>query len=108
MLLALFAPGIALAAPAANPPAPAPADPVKPAAASEPGAAASKPSDVEGVTVSGARPAIGTPPDKKAALAAEAAKDEAWRNYRKSTPPLTNNPNDDSRDFPGLQVTAPQ
>jgi len=66
---------------------------------------------VEGVTVQAPRPpseAAGIPPDKAAALAEEAAKDEAWRKYRESRPPLTSNPNDLSKDFPGLRTYVPQ
>ncbi len=112
MLLAVFALGLVSAAPTAQ----AQSEPDKPAAApepnaaaSEPGAAASKASSVEGVTVN-ARPgsgALGVPPAKAAAYADEAAKNEAWRKYRESTPPLTSNPNDLSKDFPGLQAYIP-
>jgi predicted outer membrane protein len=107
MLLAVFAPGLASAAPAAQ----AQSEPDKPAAASEPNAEASKPSTVEGVTVNAPRPqpgALGVPPDKAAALAAEAANNEAWRKYRESMPPLTSDPNDLSKDFPGLRTYVPQ
>jgi hypothetical protein len=107
MLLAIFAPGLASAAPAA----PAQSDHDKPAAASEPSAAASAPSSVEGVTVNAPRAGSGVdavPPEKAAAFAEEAAKNEAWRKYRESTPPLTSDPNDLSKDFPGLQAYVPK
>ncbi len=113
MLLAVAAVGLASAAPAAQ----AQSEPDKPAAASEPTPAASKPnawtpqpSSVEGVTVSASRyrPDIGVPPEKAAAYGVEAAKTEAWRKYRKSMPPLTDNPNDDSKDFPGIQIRPSQ
>jgi hypothetical protein len=112
-LLAGFAPGLASAAPAA----PAPGGQNKPVAAPEPGAAApsqpgaadAPPGSVEGVTVNATRSgAIGVPPDKAAAFAAQAAKDEAFRKYRESTPPLTGDPNDQSKDFPGLHTYVPQ
>ena len=104
--LAAFALGLALAAPAAQ----AQSDPNKPAASSAPSsAAAAKPGDPGEVTVRAprARTAIGIPPAKAAALADEAAKNEAWRKYRESTPRLTRDPNDQSKDFPGLQSYVP-
>jgi hypothetical protein len=107
MLLAIFAPGLASAAATA----PAKGEQEKPAAASEPSAAVPEPNGVEGVTVNAPRPVPGAksvPPEDAAAFAAEAAKDQAWRDYRKSTPPLTCDPNDLSKDFPGLQTYIPQ
>ena len=86
------------------------ASPEQGAAPSQPDAAPAQPSSVEGVTVN-VRPRTDLgriSPEKKAALDEEAAKDQAWRDYRKSTPPLTNNPNDDSKDYPGLQTLLPQ
>ncbi len=101
-LLAVFVPGLASAAPIA----PDQGKHEKPAAASEP---ASEASGVEGVTVNAPRSrSIGIPAEKEAAFAAEAAKNEAWRKYRESTPPLTSDPNDQSKDFPGLQAYIPQ
>jgi hypothetical protein len=83
----------------------------KPPTAAEPVAAPAKPSSVEGVTVNAPRAgsnAIGVAPADAAAFAAEAAKNEAWRKYRESMPPLTSNPNDQSKDFPGLKAYVPQ
>lgn len=107
MLLAVSAFGLASAAPAAQ----AQSEPDKPAAASEPTPPASKPniwtsppSGVEGVTVNAQRRRPDVPTEKAAAYGAEAAKTEAWRKYRRSMPPLTDNPNDDSKDFPGIQL----
>ena len=105
MLLPLFALGLAASAPTAQ----AQAVPDKPAAAAaQPGAPAPQPSGVEGVTVSAPRPGLtDVPPDKAAGYAEEAAKNAAWKGYRESTPPLTSNPNDQSKDFPGLQAYIP-
>jgi len=104
MLLAVLALGLALEAPTAR----AQSEPDKPAAPSEPSAAAAKPGSVAEVTVTAPQTKpIGIPPEKAAALAAEAAKNEAWRKYRESTPPLTRDPNDQSKDFPGLQSYVP-
>jgi hypothetical protein len=111
--LAAFAVGLALVAPAAQ----AQGEPDKPAASSTPSPAASKPAATpskpghEGeVTVRAprARTVIGVPPDKAAGFADEAAKNEAWRKYRESTPPLTRDPNDQSKDFPGLHADVPK
>ena len=96
--------GAALAA-AAAPLALAQTTPDKPA---QP-APAAKPSSLEGVTVNAARrPALGVPPAKAAAYAGEAAKSEAWRKYRASKPPLTADPNDQSKDYPGLKTYLPK
>lgn len=112
MLSAAFALGFALTAQAQSQSdhpavAPSPAS-----AATEPAAAApwpgSAPGAVEGVTVKAARPGFGVPAEKATAYDAEAAKNEAFRKYRKSTPPLTGDPNDDSKDFPGLQTYIPK
>jgi hypothetical protein len=43
------------------------------------------------------------PPDRAKAFAAEAAKDEAWRNYRNSIPALGAGPLERAKDYPGLQ-----
>jgi hypothetical protein len=107
-LLAVFALGLASAAQAQ---AQAQNDQDKPAAASEPGAAASKPGSVEGVTVNAPPPLaarLGVPPEKAAEYAAEAAQNKAWSDYRKSTPPVTSDPNDQSKDYPGLQTYIPK
>jgi len=105
MLLPLFALGLASAAQAQS----VPDKPVAPAAAPQPAAAAPQPSGVEGVTVSAPRPGLtDVPPDKAAGYAEEAAKNAAWKGYRESTPPLTSNPNDQSKDFPGLQAYIPK
>jgi len=111
-LLAVFALGLASQAPTAQ----AQSQPDKSAAASKsgaadskPGAAASEPSSVPEVTVDAPPSQVSrVPPAKAAALAAEAAKNEAWRKYRDSMPPLTRDPNDLAKDFPGLQSYAPQ
>jgi hypothetical protein len=109
MLLATFALGLASAAQAQGPGKPAAAKPAAPKpVAPKPAAAAPKPSSVAGVTVNAQRRRPLIPTAKAEAYAAAAAKDEAWRKYRKSMPPLTNNPNDDSKDFPGIQLRESQ
>ncbi len=113
MRSALFALGLASAAATAqaqteknNPPTPP-----------ESVAATPNPDAVEGVTVDAParrRLEADIPADKLAGFDAEAAKDEAFRNYRKSTPPLTadardvGDPNDQSTNFPGLQTYLPK
>ncbi len=85
-------------------------------APTERAAAASSPDPVEGVTVSGRRSDTGAtiPDDKKAEFDAEAAREAAFREYRQSRPPLTaddknvGDPNDQSKDFPGLQSYLPK
>lgn len=96
LLLAVFAPGLASAQTPTQPPVQTP-----------PSGAPSQPSAVEGVTVDAARPRVPVPADKAAEYSAEAAKSEEWRKYRESTPPLTQNPNDMSKDFPGLRTYVP-
>jgi hypothetical protein len=104
-LLAVLALGLASEAPTAQ----AQNEHDKPVAASKPTAQASGSSKVAEVTVNARRRrVIGVPPAKAAAFAAEAAKNEAWRKYRESTPPLTRDPNDQGKDFPGLQSYLPQ
>ena len=74
-------------------------------------AAAAKPASVGGVTVQAPRPEskLGQiPPDKKAQFDDEAAKQEAWKTYRKSTPPLSDRTLEQSKDYPGLQTLLPQ
>lgn len=74
------------------------------------------PAPVEGVTVDAARRPrdANIPADKAAEYDAAAAKDEAFRKYRDSTPPLSadskglGDPNDQSKDFPGLQSYIPK
>jgi hypothetical protein len=56
---------------------------------SESSAAASKPGSVSGVVVQAPPKLDRIPPDKKAALDAEAAKGKAWKKYRNTTPPAT-------------------
>jgi len=109
MLVALFALGLTSGAAFAQAPQgkPAVSGPSEPAPDAKPAAA---PNSVEGVTVTGAKvlPKIGIPDDKAEAYAAQAAQDEAWRKYRQSTPPLTKNPNEMAKDYPGLQTFIPQ
>jgi hypothetical protein len=102
---------------AVTPPAPAEkAGPPAAAAGSAAAAAAANPSPVQGVTVNGRRPDTGAPipDDKKAAYDAEAAREAAFRDYRASRPPLNPDakgvvdPNDQSKDFPGLQSYLPK
>ena len=65
---------------------------------------------MEGVTVNAQRPQSETntvPADKAAGYAAEVAKAKAWQDYRKSMPRATNDPNDLSKDYPGLQTLLP-
>ena len=107
MLLAVCAFGLAAAGQTAR----AQGEPDNPAAASKPTAPAAKPSiwasppsSVDGVTVNAQRRRPDIPAEKAAAYEVEAAKAEAWRKYRRSMPPLTNDPNDDSKDFPGIQI----
>lgn len=74
-------------------------------------AAGSKPASVGGVIVQAPRPESKVqqiPPDKKAAFDEEAAKDEAWKRYRKSTPPLSDGTLGQAKDYPGLQSLLPQ
>lgn len=69
-----------------------------------------KASGVEGVTVKAprARPDLARiPPDKAAGFADEAAKNQAWKDYRRSTPDSGVDPNALSKDFPGLQAYVP-
>jgi hypothetical protein len=112
MLLAVFALGFASAAAAqvqSGPAKPAPlSDPsVKPAQA---GPTASQANSVEGVDVTAPRgpsPLADIPPEKRAAYDAEVAKQKAWQDYRRSMPRLTDNPNDDGKDYPGVQALLP-
>lgn len=112
---AAFAVGLASAATAALAQTPAPANGAAKAAPPAP-AAASAPDPLEGVTVKGRRTDTGPliPDDKKAEFDAQAARDAAFREYRQSRPPLTtddkgiSDPNDQSKDFPGLQSYLPK
>jgi hypothetical protein len=115
---ALFALGLASAAATAQaqttkdgPPTPAERG------AETPNPANSAPSAVEGVTVAApARPPLAQygSDENKARFDAEAAKHAAFRAYRQSTPPLTTDdikgvgdPNDLSKDYPGLEAYLP-
>jgi hypothetical protein len=74
------------------------------------GAAASQPDSVGGVVVQAPRPESELrqiPADKKAAFDEEAAKNEAWKRYRKSTPPLAEGTLGQAKDYPGLQSLLP-
>lgn len=115
---AVFALGLAAAATAqaqtTAPPARAGKD--GPPAPTQSAATPANPNSVEGVTVQGRRPdqpAI-IPDDKKAQYDADVAREAAFRDYRASRPPLNpdakgiSDPNDQSRDFPGLQHYLPQ
>jgi len=114
-LLALGLASAAAVAQAQTPPPPGPGAPLAPPTAAAAGAATSNPDTVTGVTVEGRRPDAGVniPDDKKAAYDAEVAREAAFRAYRQSTPKLTtdnkglNDPNEMSRDFPGLQSYVP-
>jgi hypothetical protein len=85
------------------------------ASTSAPAATPAPADTVEGVTVTGRRPDTGPPipDDKKAAYDAEVAREAAFRAYRASTPRLDANekgvadPNDLSKDFPGLKSYIP-
>jgi hypothetical protein len=104
---ALFALGLASAAATAQ----AQTEQGAPPSTPEPIAAPTNPNPVAGVTVEAPTRRSGVraiPPDKAAAFDAEAAKDEAFRKYRQSTPPLAADPNDQSKDFPGLQAYVPK
>jgi hypothetical protein len=67
------------------------------------------PNSLEGVVVNAPRqPDTGNvPADRAAAFAAQAARDKEWRDYRQSTPRATDNPNDLSKDFPGIGGAPP-
>jgi len=74
-------------------------------------AAAAKPGDVGGVIVQAPRPQSklqDIPPDKRAEFDDEAAKNEAWKRYRDSTPPLAAGTLGQAKDYPGLQTLLPQ
>ena len=113
---ALLVPAIALAgalalAPASGAFAQAAADAAQ---KTEVGPATVKPdgsgSTVGGVTVQTPRPRSGVadiPADRKAAFDEEAAKAEAWKRYRNSTPPFGAGTLGDAKAYPGLQALAP-
>ena len=64
-----------------------------------------------GVTVQSPRPRSkleDIPPAKAAAFDEEAAKQEAWKRYRKSTPPFGAGTLGQANDYPGLQSLLPQ
>jgi hypothetical protein len=113
MRSAIFALGLASAAAMAHAQAAAPpAEPQKAGPPAPPGGAADP---LAGVTVTGRRPDTGRPipDDKKAQFDAEVAREAAFQEYRRSTPSLQPNdkgiadPNDLSKDFPGLQSYIP-
>ena len=71
----------------------------------------SKPGAVGGVVVQAPRPPSKlqeVPPDKKAAYDKEAAKNEAWKRYRQSRPPLSAGTLGQADDYPGLQTLLPE
>jgi hypothetical protein len=115
---AFFALGLASAAATALAQTPTPPNRAEtgPPAPPERAPAAANPDPVEGVTVTGRRADTGAniPDDKKAEFDAEAAREAAFRDYRQSRPPLTpddkgvSDPNDQSKDFPGLQSYLPK
>jgi hypothetical protein len=120
---AAFAVGLASAAMAHAQPATSPerANPERAKQTVEPAPSASAdvpaPSDpMEGVTVTGRRPDAGAPipADKRAEYDAEVARQAAFRAYRESTPRVAGDdkgvgdPNDLSKDFPGLQGYLPK
>lgn len=117
---AFFALGLAFAAGAALAQSAAPPNRAEtaPAAPPERAAAASNPDTVEGVTVKGRDRRADTgatiPDDKKAEFDEEAAREAAFREYRESSPRLPaddkgiSDPNDQSKDFPGLQSYLPK
>lgn len=98
-----------LAAPAALAQAASSQKSAKAAPAAKPVAAA-KPGAVGGVTVQSPRqrPSLAkVPPDKAAAYDEEVRKSEAWKSYRKSTPPASAGTLGQSKDYPGLQTLLP-
>ena len=118
---AFFAVGLAAAAATAHAQTGAPptrTEKAGPPTPAEQAAPAPTPDSVEGVTVNGrarnADTGANIPPDKKAELDEEAARQAAFRDYRDSRPPLTTDeknigdPNDQSKDFPGLQSYIPR
>jgi hypothetical protein len=118
---AFFALGLASAAATAHAQTAAPPAQAEKAGQPEPpgnAAAASNPDPVAGVTVQGRdrSPDTGAtvPADKKAEFDKEAAREAAFREYRESRPQTTTDdkgigdPNDQSKDFPGLQSYVPR
>ena len=108
--------GLASATAHAQTEAPQHAGPPGPADSAVVAAAPSTPNPVEGVDVTGRRPEVRAliPDDKRAEFDDEVAREAAFRAYRQSTPPLTSDdkgvgdPNDQSKDFPGLQSYLPK
>lgn len=74
--------------------------PAKPAS----GSGAAHQGEVDSVVVHAPRhhPKPGIPPDRAKAFADDAARDEAWRQYRDSYPPPGAGTLDQSKDYPGL------
>jgi hypothetical protein len=108
---------LAASATAQAQPAAAPILPTNTAPTAPPVGTASTPDTdpVDSVTVLSRRPEIRTPiPDaKRAQYDADVAKEAAFRAYRASRPQIigdskgVSDPNDDSKDFPGLQSYLP-
>ena len=79
-----------------------------PAKKGEPSPPASKPADVKGVVVQAPRKADSIAPEKRAALDAEAANRQAWKNYRaapRATGTMGSRPGQSPRTegYPGLR-----
>ena len=116
---ALLALGLAAAAATAHAQTVTPstlAGKVDPAPAVERAAAPSSADPVEGVTITGRRPAAVAliPDDKRAEYDQDVAREAAFRDYRASQPRITaddkdvGDPNQLSKDFPGLQSYLPK
>jgi hypothetical protein len=107
---------LAVSATAQAQPAAAPILPTATAPTAPPVGAASAPNPVDDVTVlSRRRETYSSIPDaKRAQYDADVAKEAAFRAYRASRPPIVtdskgvSDPNDDSKDFPGLQTYLPK
>jgi hypothetical protein len=94
----------------------APASPPTKPAAAAPNAAAAAASPLGEVTIKGVRrrPDANIPPDKRAEYDAAVAREDAFRRYRASQPPMpadakgVTDPNALSVDYPGLHTLAPK
>ena len=53
------------------------------------------------------QPPLAPPPDKAAAFALDASKDDAWRKYRDTVPSVTDGTLDQAKAFPGLRAYVP-
>ncbi len=86
----------------------APVQSARPAKA--PAADATKPNTVGDVVVRAPprRHRLRIPPAKAAAFAAEAARQDAWRNYRDSTPPASAGALGQAAGYPGLRSLGPR